>query len=101
MPFYCYLLECADGSYYTGWSIDPVERTKLHNLGRGARYTRMNRPVKLVYTEELADQSSAMKREKAIKRLNHEQKRNLVTKDNQVMSQPIDHQKARPIKQAD
>jgi putative endonuclease len=77
MPYFCYLLECSDGSYYTGWSVDPQKRSLVHNRGNGARYTRMHRPVKLVYTEELPDRSSAQKREAAIKRLNHEQKKQL------------------------
>lgn len=77
MPYYCYLVECSDGSFYTGWSIDPIRRTKVHNLGRGARYTRMHRPVKLVYTEEVPDRSSALRREKAIKKLDHDHKKRL------------------------
>ena len=77
MPFFCYLLECSDGSYYTGWSVDPQKRSLIHNTGHGSRYTRMHRPVKLVYIEELPDRSSAQKRELAIKRLTHEQKKQL------------------------
>jgi putative endonuclease len=75
MPFFCYLLECSDGSYYTGWSVDPQKRSLVHNTGNGSRYTRMHRPVKLVYVEEMPDRSSAQKRELAIKRLKHEQKK--------------------------
>lgn len=75
MPYFCYLLECSDGSYYTGWSVDPKKRSLVHNTGNGSRYTRMHRPVKLVYVEELPDRSSAQKREVAIKRLKHEQKK--------------------------
>ena len=77
MPFFCYLLECSDGSYYTGWSVDPQKRSLVHNTGNGSRYTRMHRPVMLVYIEELPDRSSAQKREVAIKRLTHEQKKQL------------------------
>ena len=77
MPFFCYLLECSDGSYYTGWSVDPQKRSLVHNIGNGSSYTRMHRPVKLVYVEELPDRSSAQKREAAIKRLSHEQKKML------------------------
>ena len=69
MPCYCYIVECSDGTYYTGWTIDPEHRVKTHNAGRGARYTRMRRPVKLVYVESLPDRASAMKRERAIKAL--------------------------------
>ncbi len=78
MAFFCYLLECADGSYYTGWSLDPEKRTAIHNAGRGARYTRMHRPVRLVYMEEVPDRSSAQKREFIIKRMSHEKKYRMV-----------------------
>lgn len=80
MPFFCYILQCADGSFYTGWSTDPPRRERQHNAGRGARYTRTHRPVKLVYVEEVADLSAALKREKAIKHLSHAQKANLATR---------------------
>jgi putative endonuclease len=69
MSCYCYIVECADGTYYTGWAVDPEKRVAMHNKGRGARYTRTRSPVKLVYVEELPDRKSAMKREIAIKRL--------------------------------
>jgi len=61
MAFYCYILECSDGTYYTGWSADPERRLREHNCGKGARYTRSRRPVRLVYVEELPDKSSALK----------------------------------------
>jgi putative endonuclease len=77
MAFYCYLLECSDGSYYTGWSVDPQKRSIAHTTGAGARYTRMHRPVRLVYIEECLDRSSAQKREYAIKRLKHDEKKQL------------------------
>jgi putative endonuclease len=80
MAFYCYILECADGSFYTGWTKDPTRREKQHNAGRGALYTRMHRPVKLVYIEEQPDLSSALKREWSLKQLKHTQKAVLVTK---------------------
>ena len=78
MSCYCYIVECADGSYYTGWTTDPVRRVKAHNAGRGARYTRVRGPVRLVYVEEQPDRSSAMKRERAIKALPREKKRKLI-----------------------
>lgn len=82
MSFYCYILECADGTYYTGWAIDPERRLAVHNKGRGARYTRTRCPVKLVYVEELPDRKSAMKREIAIKRMTRTGKGKLI--DRQV-----------------
>jgi putative endonuclease len=66
---YCYILECADGTFYTGWTTDVTRRVKVHNAGRGSRYTRLRRPVKLVYTETLPNRSLAQKRELAIKRM--------------------------------
>ena len=71
---YCYLLECADGSYYTGWTTEPRRRVREHNQGQGARYTRSRLPVTLRYLEEQEDQSSAMSREYQIKQLSHEEK---------------------------
>lgn len=77
MATYCYILKCADGTYYTGWSTDPQRRLAQHNAGKGARYTRSRRPVSLVYLEEQPDRSSAMRREASIKRLQHVQKQAL------------------------
>ena len=78
MPFFCYMIECADGTFYTGWSTDPERRLKTHNAGKGAKYTRMRRPVKLIYEEELPDKSSALKREIEIKKLSRKRKEALV-----------------------
>lgn len=74
---YCYIVECADGTYYTGWAVDPEKRLKVHNSGRGAKYTKTRLPVKLVYVEEQPDRKSAMKREIQIKRLGREGKKKL------------------------
>jgi putative endonuclease len=78
MPFFCYIIECSDGTYYTGWTTDPTRREKQHNAGTGARYTRMRRPVKMVYIEEQPDKIAALKRELAIKRLSRMKKRSLI-----------------------
>ena len=75
--FYCYLLECADGTFYTGWTTDPERRVRQHNAGRGARYTRSRLPVKLVYVEPQPDRTTAMKRERAIKAFSHAKKRGM------------------------
>ncbi len=77
MP-YVYLVECADGSLYTGWAVDVERRVKAHNAGHGARYTRWHRPVKLVYVEAQPDRSAAMKREAEIKRWPRERKLQLI-----------------------
>jgi putative endonuclease len=75
---YCYIVECADGTFYTGWTTDTERRLKVHNAGRGARYTSMRLPVKLVYVEPQPDRTSAMKRENAIKRLPRKKKQALI-----------------------
>jgi len=80
MAFFCYILECADGTYYTGWSTDPYRRERQHNRGRGARYTSTRRPVHLVYVEPQPDRAAAMRRELALKRMSHVQKQKLVLK---------------------
>ena len=77
MPF-IYIVRCADGTLYTGWTTDVERRIAQHNAGSGARYTRMRRPVALVYREEAPDRSTAMRREVAIKRLDRERKERLV-----------------------
>lgn len=84
MTCYCYILECADGTYYTGWTTDPERRVKQHNKGIGARYTKHRRPVKLVYLEPQPDKVTAMKRELAIKKLRRGQKSKLVENSRQV-----------------
>lgn len=78
MICYCYMLICADGTFYTGWTTDPERRLAQHNKGTGARYTRSRRPVELVYLETHLDRNSAMKRERAIKNLSHTQKKNIL-----------------------
>lgn len=80
MSWYCYIVECADGTYYTGWTVDPQRRVAVHNRGRGARYTRTRCPVKLVYVEELPDRTSAMKREIEIKKMGRVGKSRLIVK---------------------
>jgi putative endonuclease len=80
MGFYCYILECSDNTYYTGWSTEPERRLMQHNRGTGARYTRNRRPVRLVYVEELPDKVAALKRERAIKALSRPKKQKLISK---------------------
>ena len=78
MPHFCYIVECVDGTYYTGWAVDPERRVATHNKGRGAKYTKMRLPVQLVYVEEQPDLSTALKREIAIKRMTRARKRKLI-----------------------
>jgi putative endonuclease len=67
-PAYVYIVRCADGTLYTGWTTDVARRVAEHNAGRGAAYTRQRGPVELVYSETLPDRSAAMRREEEIKR---------------------------------
>lgn len=78
---YMYLLECADGSLYCGWTNHLEERVRAHNEGRGAKYTKSRRPVTLVYYEEFATKQEAMQREWAVKHLDRRKKRELIERD--------------------
>lgn len=76
---YTYILECADGTFYCGWTNDLEQRIKAHNEGKGAKYTRPRRPVKLIYFETFDTKEEAMKREYRIKQLTRAQKEKLIT----------------------
>lgn len=75
---YTYILECSDGKLYTGWTNCIERRLSEHNSGKGARFTRGRRPVKLRYLEISQTKSDAMKREAAIKKLTHAEKKQLI-----------------------
>lgn len=75
---YVYILRCADGTFYTGYTTDPERRTRVHNSGKGAKYTRSRLPVELIYIEEFDDKSEAQSREYAIKQLSRAEKEKLV-----------------------
>lgn len=79
MAYYVYILECADGTLYTGSTPDLEKRLEAHNgaLRGGARYTRGRRPVVLKYSETCADKSAALKREHEVKSLSRSQKQGL------------------------
>lgn len=76
--WWAYIVECTDGSYYTGSAHNAYRRMQQHNAGTGARYTRNLGPVKLVYFEQHPDRSTAMKRELQIKKLPRHEKEKLV-----------------------
>ncbi len=78
-PWFVYLIECRGGSIYTGIAIDVAARYAAHISGKGARYTRMHPPEKLLATIKYPDRSSALKAEYAIKRLKPEAKKRLAT----------------------
>jgi putative endonuclease len=65
--WFCYMVECGDGSLYVGAAMDPEERVKRHNWGVGARHTALRRPVKLIWSEEYADEKAARAREAELK----------------------------------
>lgn len=73
-----YILRCADGSLYTGITKALERRTVQHNAGTASRYTRVRRPVEVVYREQARDLSSALKRERQIKKLDRQKKHALV-----------------------
>ena len=77
MTYYVYVILCEDGTFYTGYTKDLDRRMKLHMEGKGARYTKMHLPEKLVHFEEFNSRAEAMKRERTIKKLNHNQKSEL------------------------
>ncbi|HPM43134.1 MAG TPA: GIY-YIG nuclease family protein [Candidatus Omnitrophota bacterium] len=76
--FYVYIVECSDGTYYTGYTPHVRKRVKLHNAGRGAKYTRDRRPVKLVWFKKYRYFKRAFKREMAIKKMSRSQKEKLI-----------------------
>lgn len=76
--YYVYILECSDGTYYTGYTSDLNRRIKEHNDGKGSKYTRGRLPVKLIYKEEFSTRSRAMKREIEIKQLTRADKEILI-----------------------
>jgi putative endonuclease len=78
MAAFVYLLRCADGTLYCGWSTDPERRLRQHQAGRASRYTRTRLPVELVYAREFATRSEAMREEVRIKRLPPPDKRRLL-----------------------
>ncbi|MBQ5431648.1 MAG: GIY-YIG nuclease family protein [Lachnospiraceae bacterium] len=76
--YFTYMVECSDGTYYTGYTTDLEKRVKAHNEGKtGAKYTRARRPVKLIYYEEYDNLHDAMSREVRIKQLTRRQKEEL------------------------
>lgn len=75
---YAYMLQCADGTIYSGYTTDLVRRTAAHNKGTGAKYTRARRPVLLAYHECFGTKNEALRRESAFKKLSHKEKLELI-----------------------
>lgn len=76
--YYVYILECHDGTYYTGYTNDLNRRVAVHNAKKGAKYTRGRTPVRLVYYEMFAEKSDALKREHSIKKMTRSEKEKLI-----------------------
>ena len=75
------MVRCADGSLYTGYARDPSEREKVHNAGRGAKYTAGRRPVALIYSESFDSVGDALRRERQLKRWSRARKEALAAGD--------------------
>ena len=87
-----YILKCNDNSLYTGWTNDITHRLKMHNEGKGAKYTRGRGPVELVYLEEFETKQEAMNREAKIKRLTRKEKLLLIETYQQEQKLNLKHQ---------
>jgi putative endonuclease len=88
--FWVYVLECRDGTLYTGYTADLARRLRCHARGRASRYTRSRLPVRPVYWEAVASREEALRLEAALKRLSREQKlRYIVSRRQGDESEPV------------
>lgn len=78
---YTYILKCADGTFYCGWTNNLEKRLAAHNAGTASKYTSPRRPVELIYTERFATKQEAMRREYRIKQLTRQQKIDLISNE--------------------
>ncbi|MGE5473949.1 MAG: GIY-YIG nuclease family protein [Ignavibacteriales bacterium] len=76
--YYMYILECSDGTLYTGWTNNLQNRLQKHNQGKGAKYTRSRTPLTLKYFELFSDKTEAQRREYFVKKLSREEKLKLI-----------------------
>ncbi len=90
MAYFVYILLCSDGSFYTGFTRDVEERVRHHTNGTGARYTKSHPPKKIVHVEQFDTRSEAMRRERIIKKLSHEQKK-LLARSRRKTEKPDKH----------
>jgi putative endonuclease len=86
--YYVYLLLCDDGSYYTGYTNNVTSRVERHKRGRGARYTKMRKPKRVVYVEEFRTREAATRRERQIKALSHKEKHELASIGSHTKTEP-------------
>jgi putative endonuclease len=87
---YVYVLECADGTYYTGYTTDVERRVAEHDAGDGAKYTRGRTPVSLVHVESHDSRSAAMSREHEVKSYSRARKERLVADDDTATSANVE-----------
>ena len=93
MKAYTYLLRCADGTLYCGWTNDIEKRLAAHNSGKASKYTRSRLPAELVYYEMFDTKQEAMSREAQIKRLSRRQKLALIASGTSACTaqRPVQH----------
>lgn len=77
LPYFVYIILCKDGSYYTGYTKNVEERAHMHTNGRGAKYTKSHPPKEIVCVDTFLLRSEAMRRERSIKKMSHQQKQQL------------------------
>lgn len=90
MKFFVYIIQCADKTFYTGYTTDLDKRIEKHNRGKGAKYTRSRLPVRLIWSEEFPTKSAAMKEEYRIKQLDRKMKGRLADlsgKDQEIVKE--------------
>lgn len=83
--YFVYLLQCADGTLYCGYTDNVEKRVRVHNSGKGAKYTKSRLPVKPVYIEKVADKSAALKREANIKKMSRMKKIELILNKEDIL----------------
>ena len=83
--YFVYIARCSDGTFYVGYTADIETREKVHNDARGARYTAMRRPVRIVYTEAFESLEAAVGRERQLKRWSRAKKDALISGDLQTL----------------
>jgi len=82
--YYTYILKCSDNSLYCGYTTELDKRIDTHNNGKGAKYTKSRLPVSLVYSEEFATKSEALKRECEIKKMSRSEKINMIEQKSKI-----------------
>ena len=94
---YMYVLECRDGSYYTGYTTDVRRRLAVHNSGKGAKYTRARLPVKLIYAQGFASKEEAMSAEALLKRKKRPQKERFLSENQEKIYSVILKSRGSPL----